>query len=110
MLESLEPFNLLVNYWWDDAPAFGAPHGALLHALLTIRDLPSDQRGVWEAVFRQLVFTDPERALGHLLPAQRGMLGPPSTERTRKIRQTLARDFKSSESSEAAPGSAHTRT
>jgi hypothetical protein len=103
-VESLTPFNVLVNYWWDDAPSFGAPHGALLHALLTIRDLPSDQRGVWDAIFRHLVFSDPERALSHLLPAQRGMLAPPSTERTRKIRQTLAREFKGNESSEAAPG------
>jgi hypothetical protein len=93
-VESLTPFNVLVNYWWNDAQEFGAPHGALLHALLTIRDLPPDQRSVWESVFRQLVFTDPGRALGHLLPEQRGMLGPPSTDRTRKIRQTLARELK----------------
>lgn len=96
-VESLTPFNVLVNYWWNDAPDFGAPHGALLHALLTIRDLPPDQREVWASVFRQLVFTDPERALGHLTPGQRGMLAPPSAERTGKIRQTLARDLKDNE-------------
>ena len=39
-VESLTPFNVLVNYWWNGAPDYGAPHGALLHALLTIRDLP----------------------------------------------------------------------
>jgi hypothetical protein len=93
-VESLTPFNVLVNYWWDGAPDFGAPHGALLHALLTIRDLPADQRAVWESVFKQLVFTDPEVALAHLLPQERGMLGPPSAERTRKLRETLAREFK----------------
>jgi hypothetical protein len=97
-VESLTPFNVLVNYWWNDAPDYGAPHGALVHALLTIRDLPADQRGVWESVFRQLVFTDPEHALAHLLPAQRGMLAPPSAERTRKMRQTLARHLATSES------------
>ena len=98
-VESLTPFNVLVNYWWNDAPDFGAPHGALLHALLTIRDLPADQRGVWDAVFRQLIFTEPERALSHLRPEQRGMLAPPSAERTLKIRQKIAREFKDSESS-----------
>jgi len=92
-VESLAPFNVLVNYWWNDAPNYGAPHGALLHALLTIRDLPADQRAVWAAMFQQLVFADPERALSHLPPAQRGMLAPPSEERTRKIRETLAREF-----------------
>jgi len=93
-VESLAPFNVLVNYWWNDAPDQGAPHGALLHALLSIRDLPSDQRSVWEALFAQLVFMDPERALAHIPPAQRGILAPPSPERTRAIREKLARDFK----------------
>jgi len=97
-VESLTPFNVLVNYWWNGAPNYGAPHGALLHAVLTIRDLPPDQRAVWAAIFQQLVFTNPESALGHLVPALRGMLAPPSAERTRKIREKLALDFKRGES------------
>ena len=92
-VESLTPFNVLVNYWWNDAPDFGPPHGALMHALLTIRDLPADQRAVWASLFQQLVFTDPEQALAHLSPQQRGVLAPPSAERTRRIREMLARDF-----------------
>jgi hypothetical protein len=92
-VESLTPLNVLVNYWWNPAPDFGAPHGALLHALLTIRDLPPEQRAVWESIFRELVFKDPERALAHLPAAQRGMLGPPSAERTRAIRDKLAQDL-----------------
>ena len=96
-VESLTPFNVLVNYWWNPAPNYGAPHGALLHSLLTIRDLPSDQRAVWAALFRELIFADPEVALGHLPPAQRGILAPPSTQRTHQIRETLALDFKRGE-------------
>jgi hypothetical protein len=92
-VESLEPFNVLVNYWWNGAPDFGPPHGALLHALLTIRDLPPDQRAVWANLFQQLVFTDPEQALAHLPAQQRGMLAPPSPERTRLIREKLAKDL-----------------
>jgi hypothetical protein len=92
-VESLTPFNVLANYWWNDAPDHGAPHGALLHALLAIRDLPPDQRAVWESLFRELVFTDPDAALAHLPVDRRGMLGPPSAERTRAIRDRLARDF-----------------
>jgi hypothetical protein len=92
-VESLTPFNVLVNYWWNGAPDFGAPHGALLHSLLTIRDLPADQRAVWASIFQHLVFTDPEQALAHLPTARRGMLGPPSAERTRGIREKLAQDF-----------------
>ena len=61
--------------------------------MLTIRDLPPGQRAVWESIFRQLVFSDPEQALAHLPPAQRGLLAPPSAERTRRIREMLARDL-----------------
>jgi hypothetical protein len=96
-VESLTPFNVLVNYWWNPAPDHGAPHGALLHALLTIRDLPADQRAVWQSLFQQLIFADPDSALAHLAPARRGLLAPPSPERTRKIRETLARDFRRTE-------------
>jgi len=92
-VESLTPLNVLVNYWWSNAPESGAPHGALLHAVLTIRDLPPDQRAVWQSIFQQLVFADPEQALGHLPPAQRGLLAPPSAERTKMIRDLLARDL-----------------
>jgi Cupin-like domain len=92
-VESLTPFNVLVNYWWNDAPDHGTPHGALLHSLLAIRDLPADQRAVWASLFEELVFTDPETALAHLPPAKRGMLGPPSAERSRGIRERLAREL-----------------
>jgi hypothetical protein len=92
-VESLTPFNVLANYWWDDARSHGAPHGALLHAILAIRDLPADQRAVWESLFRELVSTDPAAALAHLPVDRRGLLGPPSAERTRGIREKLARDF-----------------
>jgi hypothetical protein len=94
-VESLSAFNVLVNYWWNEAPSQGAPHGALLHALLAIRDLPPDQRAVWASIFGQLVFADPQLALAHLAPTRGGLLSPPSDERTRRIRETLARDFRS---------------
>jgi hypothetical protein len=100
-VESLTPFNVLVNYWWNEATDHGAPHGALLHALLTIRDLPPDQRAVWSEIFAQLVFADPESALAHLPASQRGMLAPPSPERSRKLREILARDLKRGEPMES---------
>ena len=84
---------MLVNYWWNDARRAGSAFDAMLHAILTLRDLPPDQRAVWANIFQQLVFSDPERALAHLPVQQRGMLAPPSAERTRRIREMLAKDF-----------------
>src|SRR3546814_10091609 len=44
-VEGLEPFNILVNYWWRDTPAWlGQPQAALHHAILAIRDLPPEEK------------------------------------------------------------------
>jgi hypothetical protein len=92
-VESLSPFNVLVNYWWNEARQAGSPFDCMLHAILTIRDLPPTQRAVWRKLFEHYVFTSPDEALAHLPPEQRGMLGPPSAERTHAIRAILARIF-----------------
>jgi hypothetical protein len=92
-VESLTPLNGLVNYWWNDAPRLGSPYGVLLHAAMTLRDLPADQREVWRTMFEHFVFTDPEKALAHLTPQQRGLLGPPEPKRIADVRNILAQTF-----------------
>ncbi|HEX6637290.1 MAG TPA: cupin-like domain-containing protein [Steroidobacteraceae bacterium] len=92
-VESLTPFNALVNYWWNDTKSSGSPYGTLLHAAMSLRDMPPDQRMVWRAFFDHLVFTDPETALAHLTPEQRGLLGPPTPKRVREVRDILAMAF-----------------
>jgi hypothetical protein len=92
-VESLAPFNVLVNYWWNEARPAGSPFDCLLHAVLSLRDLPPEQRAAWHALFEHYVFTAPDEALAHLPREQRGMLGPPSAERAQAIRAILARAF-----------------
>lgn len=92
-VESLEPFNVLVNYWWNEARQVGSPLDCMLHAVLTIRDLPPEQRAVWRAMFEHYVFKAGDESLAHLTREQRGMLGPPSPERAQAIRSILARAF-----------------
>jgi hypothetical protein len=92
-VESLTSFNVLVNYWWNNTPKMGSPFAVLLHAALSLRDLPAEQREVWHAIFEHFVFTDPEQAMRHLPPLQRGLLGPPSAQRTKQIRGVLADSF-----------------
>ena len=56
-IESLDSFNVLVNYWWRQSPAhMDSPIGALMLALMTVRDLPPAQRAAWENLFRHYVF------------------------------------------------------
>ena len=92
-VESLTPFNVLVNYWWNSAPKVGSPYAVLLHAAMSLRDLPADQRAVWKDLFDLLIFTNPEDSMAHLAPQRRGLLGPPSAQRLRDVRNILAQTF-----------------
>jgi hypothetical protein len=92
-VESLTPFNVLVNYWWNDAPKVGSPYAVLLHASLSIRGLPEDQRRVWRTMLEQFAFADPDVAMAHLPPEKRGLLGPSTRERAEEIRKILAQTF-----------------
>ena len=93
-VESLTPFNVLVNYWWNDAPRTGSAFDSLLHAALAVRDLPPEQRAVWHTLFENYVFKPADESLAHLPREQRGLMGsPPSPERTQAIRTILANAF-----------------
>ncbi len=92
-VESLEPFNVLVNYWWNEARPGARPFDCLLHATLALRDLPPEQLAVWKGIFDHYVFQSHGEAMGHLTPEQRGLLGPQRPERTQAIRDILARSF-----------------
>ena len=58
-VRSLSALNVLVNYWWNEAPRhLQAPYGALLHAMLLVRDMPARQREVWKTMFDHFVFCE----------------------------------------------------
>src|SRR3546814_5130052 len=66
-MEALEAFNVLVNYWWRQSPAWmDTPMNALMHAIMTVRDLPPAQRETWQEVFRHYVFEADETTAGHI--------------------------------------------
>ena len=75
---SLEPLNALVNYWWKPATADGlipdSGLGAMMHAVLSLRSLPFEERMAWKALFDHYVFGQ-EDCAAHIPPARRGMLG-----------------------------------
>ena len=74
-VEALEPFNVLVNYWWRDTPRYLAqPQDALNHALLAIRDLPEEEKELWRQMFDYYVFGDAAAAAAHSPEGSRGIL------------------------------------
>jgi len=84
-------FGAQINVWWRDAAAhMVTPLYTLMHALLTMRDLPAPERGTWKGMFDYYVFrTGPDPA-GHLPEAARGMLGPITPEIAGRIRAVIA--------------------
>lgn len=76
-VESLDPFNILVNYWWNDAapPGAGSPFEALIHGILSIGALPPGHREAWRGIFDHYVFQTKGEPAPHLAPEHRGVLG-----------------------------------
>ena len=91
-VESLERFNVLVNYWWNTSRTLGgSPFDCLLHGILTLRDLPPAQRDVWRIVFEHYVFQRNGDPMAHLVPGNCGLLGAMTPEHAREIRSILVK-------------------
>jgi hypothetical protein len=89
-IESLAPFNVLVNYWWRQAPNFmDSPISALMLALLSIRDLPEAQRQAWQEAFRHYVFEPGEATAAHIPEAARHALATLDDTSARELRAQL---------------------
>lgn len=90
-VESLERFNVLVNYWWHgpfDAPVSATSmFDALIHALLGLDGASAERRRAWRALFDALVF---ERAVDHLPAARRALHEGMSAEQRGRIVALLA--------------------
>lgn len=89
-VEALDRFNVLVNYWWRQSPGYmDTPTTALMHAIMTVRDLPPAQRAAWRQLFDHYVFDADERTAAHIPPAARRVLGPLDADATRALRAQL---------------------
>ncbi len=93
--ESLDPIGVMVNYWWRDEPAHAmSPKLSLLHALMTIRQLPAHERLAWRAFFDHYNFAaDEDAALAHIPELARGVLATMNPELAARLRSQLARSL-----------------
>lgn len=89
-VEGLDSFNVLMNYWWRSTPAFmDSPMNALMLALMSVRDLPPEQRTAWQEIFRHYVFEPDADTAGHIPEAARRTLAPLTPEVARELRARL---------------------
>jgi hypothetical protein len=86
-VEGLNDFNILVNFWWNDAPIHtGSAMNVLYHALLSLRDKPAHEKEGWKHIFNYYVFGEPGRAAEHLPESAQGFLGSLDEVAARKLR------------------------
>jgi cupin-like protein len=94
-VESLESFNVLVNYWWHDLAGDGAladsAFEALLHAILSVRALPPGTRRAWGAFFEHYIFGEQAGISAHIPEQRRGILGELSASELAGLRAHLAK-------------------
>jgi len=86
-VEALEPLNILVNYWWNDAPRYmTSGMNALYLAMLGIRDKPKHERDGWRHLFNYYIFNGAENANGKIPAQARGFLEELDETTARKLR------------------------
>ena len=79
-----------MNYWWRQSPDWmDTPTNALMLALLTMRELPAEQRRAWQEIFRHYIFEPDEADLAHIPPQARYALAPLDDDRARHLRGQL---------------------
>ncbi|UDF05507.1 cupin-like domain-containing protein [Asticcacaulis sp. AND118] len=94
-VQSLSPFNALVNYWWNEAdPTRPLPRAAFKAALVALKDLPEDQKAVWRGMFDLFIFGDADAALAHLPPEVRGAYGELTPQRLAALKAGIAAAFR----------------
>jgi hypothetical protein len=87
---SLDPYNVMVNYWWGDwATGLERANDVFLTALLALKDLPEGERAYWKAMFDTYVFGDRDAATAHIPPGLKGALGPMSPTFRAALKQQL---------------------
>ncbi len=89
-VESLEPYNVLINYWWEDAPSFlTSGMNALYVAMLGIRDKSAHEREGWKHIFNHYIFDGPEKSNSFIPQEARGFLNTLDRLGVRKLRALL---------------------
>jgi hypothetical protein len=94
-VEGLDAVNLLINAWWRQTPGHvDSPLSTLRLALMTLRDLPENERRVWAHHFQHFVFGADDTTWAHIPEAARGLLGPIDETLSRQARAQLLNQLK----------------
>ncbi len=89
-VESLTPFNALVNYWWS-ASEFSAsiPYQSMLFSMLSIPEIPLEQRKIWREFFDYYVFQIDGKPADHLPDDLEDIISTLSKDKKKQLRDML---------------------
>ena len=89
-VQSLDAFNMLINYWWSEpGQSEVPPNHSLTHALITIASLSPAKRKAWKHIFDFCVFRDSGDAREYLPEDLNDTLTQLSPEQAKMVRQLL---------------------
>ena len=74
-VESLDPLNVLVNYWWNTVPIRHKPILALTHCMALMSGLPVEQREIWRGFFEHFAFQSDGDPGAHLPDELKDVMG-----------------------------------
>jgi hypothetical protein len=93
-VESLDSLNVLLNYWWNDAKtAADSPFHSLLASMLSISELPAEQRKIWQVFFEYFVFQPDVDPAAHLPDDIEDVLGSLAPEERRQLKAWLSQQL-----------------
>ena len=96
-VESLERYNILVNYWWTGEVGANARSDTaldvLLHAIVNLKHLPPGHREAWRSIFDHYVFRATDDLAAHIPPHRRSILGKISMEMARQVKAFLVKQL-----------------
>jgi len=90
-VESLDEFNILINYWWSqDSISSDLPYQCLLQSMLSIPQLPKYKRKIWMAFFNHYVFQLESAPGDHLPNDVQDIVTSLSPEHQAKLKQMIS--------------------
>jgi hypothetical protein len=88
---SIEPLNILVNYWWGGINSHGvSPNDSLLHAMMTMADLDDSQLQAWRDYFDYFLFQAANDPAGHLPSNISDIVTSLSPEQAKNVKDFLS--------------------
>ncbi|GGW90980.1 cupin-like domain-containing protein [Alteromonas halophila] len=91
-VESLSPFNVLVNYWWSNRYLSSMlPFPMLMHTLQSLNSMPDSERDAWVAMLSYYMNNNSnnDTKFAHIPKASRGILDDPGQTTHRLIHRWL---------------------